>query len=119
MDDLTKIKGVGKASATKLAAAGYDSFAALAAATTAEDLTKLQEAGFAVAEIDQWVKAAAELAAAPAEDRPRGKRRTGMLVALQEIRHLGVTYGPGEPLPETVEYEEREALLAKGAAEEG
>lgn len=63
MDDLTTIKGIGKATAKKLAAAGYDSYAALAGATGAADLAKLQDAGFATVEIDAWVKAAAELVA--------------------------------------------------------
>ena len=64
MDDLTKIKGIGKASAKKLIAAGYSTYAALAGATGAADLAKLQDAGFATVEIDAWVMAAAELVAA-------------------------------------------------------
>src|SRR5690606_11957887 len=52
-------KGVGKATAKRLIEAGYVTFAALAAATSAEDLKKLQDSGFATAEIDQWVKEAA------------------------------------------------------------
>lgn len=60
MDDLTKIKGIGKATAGKLADAGFDSFAKLAALTD-EELAKLQEAGFAVSDIDAWKTAAAEL----------------------------------------------------------
>lgn len=61
MDDLTRIKGIGKATARKLAEAGYGSYAALAGARKAVDLRKLQEAGFATVEIDAWVTAAAGL----------------------------------------------------------
>lgn len=146
MDDLTRITGIGKATATKLVAAGYDSLTKLAAANTAEDLTKLQDAGFATVDIDKWVLAAVELAkdtaqadqsdgtdagnADPAVSqtasqqptasvRPKGKLVTvpPQLIALQEIRHLGVTYVPGEKLPATVEAEEAAYLEDIGAAE--
>lgn len=153
MDDLTRITGIGKATATKLVATGYDSLTKLAAATTAEDLAKLQDAGFAIGEIDKWVLAAAALVkdasqadqsggtdagnAGPAallQDVvemmsqqpsptlpvvPEGMQVdfTSQLIALQEIRHLGVTYVPGEKLPATVDAEEAAYLEDIGAAE--
>lgn len=61
MDDLTKIKGIGKATAKKLAAAGFDTYTALAAATDAASLVTLQDAGFATVDIDAWAAAAAGL----------------------------------------------------------
>ena len=132
MDDLTKIKGIGKATAEKLAAAGYATFAALAAATDAADLRKLQDAGFATVDIDRWVMSAAELTrdASQADQGGAGgadtakaaraarKPASGVLIAKQEVRHLGVTYGPGALLPDTVETEEADYLKALGAAEE-
>lgn len=60
MDDLTKIKGIGKATAAKLSAAGFDSFAKLAALTV-EDMVILQEAGSAMFDIGTWKTAAGEL----------------------------------------------------------
>ncbi|MBE0692310.1 MAG: hypothetical protein IH590_04290, partial [Aquamicrobium sp.] len=38
------------------------------------------------------------------------------LVAAQEVRHLGVTYGPGTPLPDTVDDVEARFLLKRGSA---
>lgn len=64
MDDLTKIRGIGKAAAKRLTAAGYGSYAALAAATDAAALAKLQKAGFATVDINAWVVAADALIAA-------------------------------------------------------
>lgn len=153
MDDLTKIKGIGKATAEKLGAAGFSTFAALALATTTDDLKLLQEAGFAQADIEKWSEAAkAELFtnasqadqagpdAPPAHAAstdvllsevaklrdhetvpviPQGTEITFVspLIAKQEVRHLGVTYGPGDTLPSTVEGGEAEYLKSIGAAE--
>ena len=63
MDDLTKITGIGSATAKKLIAAGIDSYAALAAATH-ERLEELKIAGGAE-DHQALIKAAAELAPKP------------------------------------------------------
>lgn len=61
MDDLTKIKGIGKATAKKLADAGFGTYAALAAATGEDSLAKLQDAGVFAPEVHAWASEAAEL----------------------------------------------------------
>lgn len=60
MDDLTNIKGIGKATAATLAAAGIDSFAKLAALQPSDDtLLRLAKSSHAA---EAWIAAASELA---------------------------------------------------------
>lgn len=64
MDDLTTIKGIGKATAKRLADAGIASFEALAAATS-EQLVSIDKLSGSPAEFASWVSAAKALAPAP------------------------------------------------------
>lgn len=67
MDDLTIIKGIGKATAEKLAEAGIDSFARLALGR--DDPIAAEELGIK----DEWIDQAAELAK---QDNPEGSSGT-------------------------------------------
>ncbi len=134
MDDLTKIKGIGKSTAARLADAGFGTCAQLAEAGTPENLKKLQEAGFATVDIDRWALAASDLlrnnppesdqggagdTAGPAGDTGGKTAKAGKrLVAAQEVRHLGATYAPDEDLPETVDGNEAAFLIGRGSAVE-
>ena len=66
MDDLTKIHGIGAATAEKLVAAGIDSFSKLAATTTHEIDMAID--GGRPSAWPAWIAAAAKLAT-PAADR--------------------------------------------------
>ena len=65
MDDLTKIKGIGKATAKRLVDAGIDSFAALAAATP-EQFQAVEKLSGEPADWSEWVARANSLAPAAA-----------------------------------------------------
>lgn len=127
MDDLTKIKGIGKSTAAKLAGAGFDTYSLLAQAGTAENLRKLQDAGFATVDIDRWAQEAVGMTGDAADsggdhgatgDKAPGPngRKIGRLIAAQEVRHLGVTYAPGAYLSDIVDDDEARFLLARGSA---
>lgn len=59
VEDLTRIKGIGPTYARRLAAAGYDSYAAIAA-TPADTLREIAKAP-AMTDIDAWIDAAKAL----------------------------------------------------------
>lgn len=133
MDDLTRIKGIGKSTAARLADAGFGTYAQLAEGGKPENLKKLQDAGFATVDIDRWTLAAADLitnippesdqggagdTAGPAGGSGGNEKASKRLVAVQEVRHLGVTYAPGEVLPATVDGNEAAFLISRGSAAE-
>lgn len=66
MDDLTQIKGIGKATAKRLAEAGIGSFAALAAALP-EQFQAIDKLGGSPAEWADWVAGAKALVPAPVD----------------------------------------------------
>jgi NAD(P)-dependent dehydrogenase (short-subunit alcohol dehydrogenase family) len=117
MDDLTKIKGIGKGTAEKLVAAGFATYAALAAAS-AEALAEIAPSPEVAAE---WVAAAATLAEAPpteeTEKKKPGKAKAG-LTCKSEVRWGGKTYRPGDPLPADFPADEVRGLKARGFIEE-
>lgn len=116
MDDLTKIKGIGKGTAEKLVAAGFATYAALAAASS----EALAEIAPSVDVAFEWTSAAKELAEAPAAEeidkKKPGKAKAG-LTCKSEVRWGGKTYGPGDPLPAEFPADDVPGLKARGFIE--
>ncbi|MBE0691512.1 MAG: hypothetical protein IH590_00240, partial [Aquamicrobium sp.] len=83
MDDLTRIKGIGKTYAVRLAQAGFETYAALANATGEAELQKLQEAGFESGVVEMWAKEAAALVAEEAAREAEAKEEAEKDAAAQ------------------------------------
>lgn len=79
MDDLTRIKGIGRATAERLSQAGVGSFAALAAADPAALAAHeaLRGVRASPADIPAWIAGAAELAAAAPQTDPQQAHNGG------------------------------------------
>jgi len=84
MDDLTRIKGIGPATAKKLKAAGIENFAALAAAAP-EDLATLDLPGAEAQEMAAWIVRAGELVEGANDD------KAGQAIVTSELSSRAVT----------------------------
>lgn len=124
MDDLTRISGIGAATARNLIAGGIATFAALAAIEPEGE--QARQLGIRA----DWIAAAKAKLEEPASDNPAqssptqetppahpGQKKPAPKgpVAKQEIRLPGRTYGPGETLPDDIDEEDLRRLAELGA----
>lgn len=115
MDDLTRIDGIGKATARKLADAGIDTFAKLASIEDDGADGRAQQLGVKPGWIAEAARIVAQAATDVAEQRntPESEDRGGgdgnpavpsrervpLFVTRQEVRLGAVTLAPGVPFP--------------------
>ncbi|QDY99067.1 hypothetical protein FQ775_01040 [Nitratireductor mangrovi] len=113
MDDLTRIKGIGKATAKRLAEAGIDSFAKLAAVP--DDALAADELGIEGA----WIAQATELATENTQEKPP-RSEDEPEAQLQDGAGLPADSGAGDPhtnSPDTPEGSSGTAREAPGTLE--
>ncbi|RLQ88910.1 helix-hairpin-helix domain-containing protein [Notoacmeibacter ruber] len=99
MDDLTRIKGIGAATAKKLGTAGLGTFAALAAVT---DLSTLKDISSGDEQSRAWIGEAAKLQAA-AETTATSPSPTGVTPPAAEPPRKETTITATAPVTETVD----------------